>query len=81
MKPSNSIELKRKHTHTQAHPHIAASRSPIIIFGACLNAAWVNVMSYQLLLGCGGQTARRQQIANQLIQISLHRDKSLLIPL
>lgn len=37
-------------------------------------------MSYRLLLGCGGQT-KCYQIANQLIQISLHQAKSLLIPL
>ncbi len=38
-------------------------------------------MSYQLLLGCRGQTAKCHQIANQLIQISLHWAKSPLIPL
>lgn len=54
---------------------------PQLFFSSCLNAVGAKVMSYQLLLGCRGQTAKCHQIANQLIQISLHWAKSLLIPL
>lgn len=63
---------------------IGAARSSILVFFLSISVwiqPWVNVMSYQLLLGCGGQTADCHQIANQLIQISLHWAKSLLIPL
>lgn len=55
---------------------IGAARSSILVsFSLSLSVwfqPWANVMSYQLLLGCGGQTAECHQIANQLIQISLH---------
>lgn len=53
----------------------------LVYLSSSLNANWENVRSYQLLLGCRGQTAKCHQIANQLIQISLHWAKSLLIPL
>lgn len=77
------------HTVTQFHGSvtwekslIVASRGSTMLFfvSPCLSVGWENVMSYQLLLVFRGQTAKCHQIANQLIQISLHWAKSLLIP-